>query len=67
MLQFQHCNRATPMSRKAIHARVEEPLIERLDNWRRQQSIIPPRAEAIRELIEQALGESGKATPKEAA
>ena len=53
--------------RKAIHARVEDPLIERVDNWRRQQSVIPPRSQAIVELVRQALRESGKATPEETA
>jgi len=46
--------------RKAIHARLEDPLIERVDNWRRQQPVIPPRSQAVRELIEEALKEVGK-------
>ena len=49
--------------RKAIHARVEDPLIERVDNWRRQP-VIPPRSQAVRELIEEALEEVGKAKPE---
>jgi hypothetical protein len=53
--------------RKAIHARVEDPLIERVDNWRRQQSAIPPRSQAIVELVTQALKESSKATPEDSA
>jgi len=67
-MQFQHCKSA-PMSdkRKAIYARVEDPLVERVDNWRRQQSVIPPRSRAIVELLEQALRETGKGTPEEAA
>jgi hypothetical protein len=67
-MQFQHCKSA-PMSdkRKAIHARVDDPLIERVDNWRRQRSVIPPRSRAIVELIEQALREFAKAPPEEAA
>ena len=50
--------------RKAIHARLEDPLIERVDNWRRQQPVIPPRWQAVRELIEEALREVGKAKPE---
>jgi metal-responsive CopG/Arc/MetJ family transcriptional regulator len=53
--------------RKAIHARVEDPLIERVDNWRRQQPVIPPRSQAIRELIEKALAEAGNIEPDQAA
>jgi hypothetical protein len=51
--------------RKAIHARVEDPLIERVDNWRRRQPVIPPRSQAIRELIEKALRQVGNAEPEE--
>jgi hypothetical protein len=51
--------------RKAIHARVEDLLIERVDNWRRQQPVIPPRSQAIRELIEKGLRQVGKAKPEE--
>jgi hypothetical protein len=39
----------------AIHARCEQPLIERVDNWRRRQPQIPPRSQAICELIKRAL------------
>jgi metal-responsive CopG/Arc/MetJ family transcriptional regulator len=53
--------------RKAIHARVEDPLIELLDDWRRQQPEIPPRSEAIRQLIEKALiKDTEKTAPKTA-
>jgi metal-responsive CopG/Arc/MetJ family transcriptional regulator len=53
--------------RKAIHARVEDPLIELLDDWRRQQPQIPPRSEAIRQLIEKALiKDTEKIAPKTA-
>jgi hypothetical protein len=50
--------------RKALHARVKDPLIERVDNWRQQQPVIPPRWQAVRELIEEALEEVGKAKPE---
>jgi hypothetical protein len=39
----------------AIQVRVSGPLFERLENWRRSQSKIPARSEALRSLIEQAL------------
>jgi hypothetical protein len=32
--------------------------LKRLDDWRRQQSDIPPRAEAIRRLVDQSLEKS---------
>jgi hypothetical protein len=38
-----------------IHTRVAGKLRERFENWRRQQRVIPPRSQAIRELIEKAL------------
>jgi hypothetical protein len=41
----------------AIHTRVDGELRERFENWRRQQPVIPPRSQAIRELIEKALSE----------
>lgn len=39
----------------AIHTRVDGELRELFENWRRQQPIIPPRSEAIRQLVEEAL------------
>ena len=39
----------------AIHTRLDHDLRERFENWRRQQTEIPPRSEAIRRLIEEAL------------
>jgi hypothetical protein len=39
----------------AIHARCEQPLIDAVDNWRRQQPQIPPRSKAICVLIKRAL------------
>jgi hypothetical protein len=50
-----------------IHTRVNGELRERFENWRRQQPVIPPRSQAIRELIKQALGETDKVKPDEAA
>ena len=48
----------------AIHTRVTGELRERFENWRRQQRVIPPRSQAIRELIEKALREVGKTKPE---
>jgi hypothetical protein len=48
----------------AIHTRVEGDLRERFENWRRQQPVIPPRSQAVRELIAEALREVGKAKPE---
>jgi metal-responsive CopG/Arc/MetJ family transcriptional regulator len=38
-----------------VNARFDRPLLDRVDNWRRQQAAIPPRSEALRELIRRAL------------
>jgi len=39
----------------AVQVRLRGPLYERLENWRRAQRTIPPRSEALRELIDRAL------------
>jgi hypothetical protein len=39
----------------AFHALVEKAEVDRLDDWRRLQPTIPPRSEALRELIRRAL------------
>jgi hypothetical protein len=36
--------------------RVSEEFLRKVDNWRRGQADLPSRAEAIRRLIDQALG-----------
>jgi uncharacterized protein len=41
--------------------RVDEDLLERVDQWRSKQSDIPPRAEAMRRLVELGLGPSSRA------
>jgi hypothetical protein len=38
-----------------IHARCDRRLREDLDDWRRQQANIPPRSQAICELLRRAL------------
>jgi hypothetical protein len=41
---------------KTIGVRCHERLLEAIDEWRRAESDLPTRAEAIRRLVEQALG-----------
>jgi hypothetical protein len=48
----------------AIQVRVKGQLFKRLENWRRSQSSIPPRSQAIRALIEEALREVSKSKPE---
>jgi metal-responsive CopG/Arc/MetJ family transcriptional regulator len=40
---------------KAFHAVDDSQLVEQVDDWRRRQPEIPPRSEAVRELIRRAL------------
>jgi hypothetical protein len=46
----------------AIHARVREPLFGAVESWRRRQEKIPPRAEAVRQLIERGLAAEAEST-----
>jgi hypothetical protein len=47
----------------AIQVRLSGQLFRRLENWRRAQAKIPPRSEALRALIEQALPQADAARP----
>jgi hypothetical protein len=38
-----------------IHVRAPRSLFERIENWRRSQTSIPSKSEAVRALIERAL------------
>ena len=38
-----------------VHMTFEQPLLERVEDWRRKQPVIPPRAEALRELVQRGL------------
>jgi hypothetical protein len=38
-----------------LEIRVDEEFLARLDDWRRQQPDLPPRARAVRQLVEMAL------------
>jgi hypothetical protein len=48
-----------------VRLQLEGPLFISIENWRRAQRKIPSRAEAIRQLVEQALGGSGKLNPSQ--
>lgn len=43
------------MDSEAINVRMERSLIDRLDTYRRDQSDLPSRPEAIRRLVEKGL------------
>jgi hypothetical protein len=47
-----------------ILTRVDQGLLDRLEDWRRRQPTIPARAEAMRELIERALDTERKPAKK---
>ena len=40
---------------KAFHAVDDSQLVDQVDDWRRRQPEIPPRSEAVRELIRRGL------------
>lgn len=40
---------------KFLHMRVNEDFLRTVDDWRRKQPDLPPRAEAIRRLVKNAL------------
>ena len=52
-----HDNSPTP-SIAAVQLRLKAETFASVENWRRSQPKIPSRAEAIRKLIERALGAS---------
>jgi hypothetical protein len=45
----------------AVQVRLKGRLYLALENWRRSQEEIPPRAEALRQLLEQALSDQPEA------
>jgi hypothetical protein len=49
-----------------VLTRVDQGLLDRLEDWRRRQPAIPARAEALRVLIEQALDAERKPIKKSA-
>jgi uncharacterized protein len=40
---------------RRFEMRFDQPTIERIDGWRSKQPDLPPRAEAIRRLVDQGL------------
>jgi hypothetical protein len=44
-------------TRSAVQVRLEGPLYQALENWRRSRPKIPSRAVALRELLELALAQ----------
>jgi hypothetical protein len=46
---------------KRVEIRLHAPLIEAIDEWRRQQKDLPPRAEAVVRLAEKGLAAETKA------
>ena len=44
-----------PTKTERLELRVDEAFLARLDDWRRQQPDLPPRARAVRQLVEIAL------------
>jgi hypothetical protein len=50
-----------PVESSAVTVRVQSEMLTRIDDWRREQSDLPGRPEAIRRLVELALtGGKGK-------
>lgn len=43
-----------------VGVRCHQPLLDKIDNWRRVQSDIPNRAESIRRLVELGLKAKGR-------
>jgi hypothetical protein len=56
---MQHVRRsmATTEPRGVVQVRLEGPILLALENWRRSQPKIPPRSEALRAILLQALAE----------
>jgi predicted nuclease with RNAse H fold len=51
-----------------LNTRVDKPLRDRIDAWRRAQPDLPPMSKAMRSLMERGLAiESGKDTTEDAA
>jgi hypothetical protein len=64
---MDHHSQKQPQQRKrlAIHARVDAPLVQGLDNWRRKQFQIPARSVAVCELLRLALQAEERRLAKE--
>jgi hypothetical protein len=49
-----------PVDTEAVNVRMTTEALQTIDDWRRKQEDLPGRPEAIRRLVEQALGSSTK-------
>jgi len=47
---------------EAVNVRMERGLLSQLDDWRREESDLPTRPEAVRRLLEKALLRLGDAS-----
>jgi hypothetical protein len=41
--------------RRNVQLRLDRPLFDQIENWRRERPDIPPRSQAIEELVRRAL------------
>jgi hypothetical protein len=48
-----------------LNTRAEQPLHDKVEAWRRRQPKIPPRSEALRELLRRALQAEERGVAKE--
>ena len=51
---------------KRVEIKAHPPLLAAIDEWRRHQADLPPRAEAIVRLVEMALEAEAKKAKREA-
>lgn len=54
-----HVATDTHMKDKTLQMRVSDEFLEKLDNWRNEQKVPPPRSEAIRFLVDLGLKSDG--------
>ncbi|UNC15611.1 CopG family transcriptional regulator [Acidiphilium multivorum] len=54
-----------PVDSEAVTVRMERPQIARLDDWRRNQSDLPTRPEAVRRLLDKAMGSEDRGMPED--
>lgn len=53
-----------PVDSEGITVRMERSQIARLDDWRRNQSDLPTRPEAVRRLVEKAISSAERGVPE---
>lgn len=49
-----------PVDSERVDVRIQRELLDKLDNWRKSQADDPSRPEAVRRLIDEALGKEGQ-------